>query len=233
MSRNAVVALPSASAGRRVAAVVAGLWYLFWKLALLGVCKLLFRLRIEGKEYEPTHGPFIAVGNHASAVDPPLVGMALRHRASYMAKVELFSVPILGAWLRSIGSFPVRRGQPDRSALRRSHEVLAGGGVLVMFPEGTRSGDGRLQDPEPGAALIALRTGATVLPVAVVNSHRALPKSAKWPKYERVTVRIGPPFLVPRVNGRLDHELLEEWGRGIMGEIAKLLPEDQKPLEPQ
>lgn len=205
------------------------LWYLFWKLVMSGFFKLFTRYSIEGREHEPARGPFIAAGNHASAADPLIVGAVLRNRAAYMAKAELFSVPVVGAWLRSVGSFPVRRGQPDRSAIRRSHEVLASGGVLVMFPEGTRSPDGRLQDPEPGAALLALRTGAPVLPVAVVNSHRAMPKGSPLPRFRRVIVRIGRPLPVPKIEGRLDHQVLEEWGRRIMAEIAKLLPEDQKP----
>lgn len=205
------------------------LWYLFWKLVIAAICKAGFRFRIEGREHEPAAGPFIAAGNHASALDPPLVGMALHRRASYMGKAELFAVPVLGPWLRSVGVFPVRRGEPDRQAIRRSLEVLAEGGVLVMFPEGTRSPDGRLRPAEPGAAMIALRSGARVLPVAVVNSHRILPKTSRWPRFERVIIRIGPPLTVPRVEGRLDHQLLEEWGRQIMAEIARLLPEDQQP----
>lgn len=194
-----------------------------------GFFKVTTFYTIEGRENEPRRGPFIVAGNHASAVDPPLIGAALRNQAAYMGKVELFSVPVVGPWLRSVGVFPVRRGQPDRAALRRSHEVLASGGVLVMFPEGTRSPDGRLQESEPGAALLALRTGVPVLPIAVVNSHRAWPKGSHLPRFRRVTLRFGRPLEAPKIEGRLSHEVLNEWGRRIMSEIAKLLPEDQKP----
>ncbi|MGH2395727.1 MAG: lysophospholipid acyltransferase family protein [bacterium] len=229
MSRSVVASMPQASARRRTVDFLSGLWYLGWKLVLSGLFKVLFRYRIEGRSNEPERGPFIAAANHASAIDPPLIGLVLRHRAVYMAKVELFSIPILGSWLRSVGSFPVRRGQPDRGAVRHSLKVLADGGVLVMFPEGTRSPDGRLQDPEPGAALLALRTGVPVVPVSVVNSHRAMSKSSRLPGLQQVKVIIGRPLPVPKIEGRLDHKLLEEWGRRIMAEIAKLLPEDQKP----
>ncbi len=231
MSRSAVASMAQASARRGAADFLSGLWYLGWKLMLSGLFKVLFRYRIEGRANEPERGPFIAAGNHASAIDPPMIGLVLRRRAAYMGKVELFSIPILGAWLRSVGVFPVRRGQPDRNAVRQSLRVLADGGVLVMFPEGTRSPDGRLQDPEPGAALLALRTGAPVLPVVVVNSHRAMSKRSRLPRFQRVMVRIGRPLSVPKIEGRLDHQALEEWGRRIMAEIAKLLPEDQKPLQ--
>ncbi len=223
------LALPPATPiGRRLADAVAGLWYLFWKMTLCAIAKLAFRLRIEGREHEPAQGPFIVAGNHASSIDPPLVGIALRHRAAYMAKHELFDVPVLGPLLRSIGVFPVRRGEPDRRAIRRSLDVLESGGILVMFPEGTRSPDGRLQKPEPGAAMIALRTGALVLPAAVVNSHRILPKGSRRPKFQQVIVRLGPPLTIPKVVGRLDHETLEEWGTRIIEAIERLLPEDQQ-----
>ena len=203
-------------------------WYEFWKRLFYYICRAAFRLKIEGREHERATGPLIVAGNHASILDPPLIGMCLRRQSAYMAKEELFAVPILGPWLRSIGSFPVRRGTPDRKAIRRSLEVLERGGVLVIFPEGTRSLDGRLRDPEPGAAMIALRTGVPVLPAAVVNSHRILPKGARWPRFEQVTVRFGPPLAVPKVEGRLDHATMEQWGRQIMHEIERMLPEDQR-----
>jgi 1-acyl-sn-glycerol-3-phosphate acyltransferase len=229
MNPNAVASIPERTAGA-LGERLSGWWYLFWKLVMSGFFKVLSRYRIEGRAHEPAQGPFIVAGNHVSAIDPPLIGASLRHRAAYMTKTELFSVPIVGPWLRSVGCFPVRRGQPDRAAIRRSYEVLASGGVLVLFPEGTRSPDGRLQDAEPGAAMLALRTGVLVLPIAVVNSHRAWRKGSVLPRFKRVVVRFGPPLSVPKIEGRLDHQVLEEWGRRIMAEIAKLLPEDQKPL---
>lgn len=206
------------------------LWYEFWKRLFYYICRLAFRLKIEGREREPASGPLIVAGNHASLLDPPLIGMCLRRQSAYMAKDDLFTVPILGPWLRSIGSFPVRRGAPDRKAIRRSLEVLERGGVLVIFPEGTRSLDGRLRDAEPGAAMIALRTGVPVLPAAVVNSYRILPKGARWPRFMQVTVRFGPLLHVPKIEGRLDHETLAHWGRRIMREIEEMLPDDQRPV---
>jgi 1-acyl-sn-glycerol-3-phosphate acyltransferase len=205
-------------------------WYAFWKNFVYIIGRIVFRLRVEGRQYEPRTGPLIVAGNHASLLDPPLVGACLRRQSAYMAKEELFSVPILGPWLRSIGSFPVRRGSPDRKAIRRSLAVLERGGVLVIFPEGTRSLDGRLRDPEPGAAMIALRTGVPVLPAAVINSHRILPKNARWPRFEQVTVRFGPLLDTPKIEGRLDHATMEHWGRRIMAEIERMLPEDQRPV---
>ncbi len=224
---NDTAAVPAAPPSRFRAAVAEG-WYQAWKNLVVLFATLAFRMKVEGREHEPSHGPFIVAGNHASAIDPPLVGCVIRRRAAYMAKEELFSIPVLGAWLRSVGVFPVKRGSPDRRAIKQSLQTLEHGGVLVMFPEGTRSDDGRLRPPEPGAALIALRTGAPVLPVAVIGSQRILRKNARWPRFAQVVVRIGPPLAVPRIEGRLDHAVLESWGRRIMDAIAAMLPEDQQ-----
>lgn len=225
--RERVVLPQTSSVRRHLGAIVGNLWYLFWKTAVWAIGKIAFQLRIEGREHEPAQGPFIVAANHASALDPPLVGASLHHRASYMGKSELFAVPILGPLLRSIGVFPVRRGEADHRAIRTSLDVLASGGVLVMFPEGTRSLDGRLQKPEPGAAMIALRTGVAVLPAAVIGSYRILPRGTRWPRFQRITIRMGPPLTVPRSNGRLDRQALEEWGSQIIEAIERLLPPEQ------
>lgn len=204
-------------------------WYEFWKDFVWLILRLLVRFRYEGREHEPRRGPFIVAGNHASFLDPPMVAAGLRHQSAHMAKADLFEVPILGAWLRSVGSFPVRRGTPDRRAIRHSLGVLEQGGVLLIFPEGTRSQDGRLLDPEPGAAMIALRSGAPVMPAAVINSHRVMRKGRALPNpFGRVIVRYGPPLAVPKVEGRLDHAVMAEWGERIIAAIEALLPPDQR-----
>src|SRR2546428_14191792 len=97
-----------------------------------------------------------------------------------------------------------------------------------MFRKAPRSLAGRRRALEPGVELTALRTGARALPVAVINSHRILPKGARRPKMQRVTVRMGPLLAVPKIDGRLDHETLEEWGTRIIEAIEKLLPADQR-----
>ena len=209
----------------------APVWYSFWK-GLFGLWfRLQFRLRIEDREHEPRNGPVLAVSNHVSAVDPLIVGVALRRRARYMAKQELFRIPVLAVLLRSVGAFPVRRGEVDRQAVRRSLEALEQGDLLVMFPEGTRSPGGRLMSAEPGAALLALRTGAPVLPIAVIGTQHAMPKGARFPRRVPVVVRMGPPIAVPRRDGRLERSDLDEWGRRFMAAIAALLPADQQPMK--
>jgi 1-acyl-sn-glycerol-3-phosphate acyltransferase len=207
----------------------APVWYRFWKGMFALTFRALFRLRIEGREHEPINGPVLAICNHVSAVDPPIAGVALRRPARYMAKHELFRNPILGAMLRSVGTFPVRRGQPDRQSIRTALAALAHGEVLIMFPDGTRSPDGRLMSAEPGAALLALRAGAPVLPMAVVGTHRTMPKGERLPRRGQVVVRIGPLLAVPKLEGRIARDDLDAWGRRFMAAIAALLPPDQQP----
>lgn len=205
------------------------MWYSLWK-GFFALCfRSLFRLRIEGREHEPPGGPLLAICNHVSAADPFIAGVALRRSARYMAKQELFKNPVLGALLRSVGSFPVRRGQVDRQSIRTALQALAHGEVLVMFPEGTRSHDGRLMPAEPGAALLALRSGAPVLPMAVAGTQHAMPKGRTLPRRVQVVVRIGPPLAVPKHEGRIDRADLDAWGRRFMAAIAALLPPDQQP----
>lgn len=205
------------------------LFYGLTKVILATCFWMLFRLRVEGREHEPRSGPVLAICNHVSAIDPPIAGVALRRRARFMAKDELLRVPVLGALLRALGVFPVRRGEPDRQSIRTALEALAGGDLLLMFPEGTRSADGRLRVAEPGAALLALRTGALVLPMAVVGTHRVMPKGARIPRPRPVVVRLGPTISVPRQEGRLDRTVLETWGQRFMAAIAALLPPEQRP----
>jgi 1-acyl-sn-glycerol-3-phosphate acyltransferase len=186
------------------------------------------RLQIEGREHLPTEGPVIVVSNHISFWDPPLVAaISPRRKLSFMAKAELFSAPVLGAILPRINVFPVKRGEPDRKAIRHSMRILASGDILAMFPEGTRSKTGRLQKPEPGVALLALKSQAPILPVAVINSDKILRQGSFFP---RLTVRVGRPF---RLDGYYDQkatrEVMEKAGVKIMSAIAALLQDNSDP----
>ena len=194
------------------------------RLILTVVCGF----RVDGREHEPATGPVIVVSNHLSDLDPLVVGAALRRRVMFMAKHELFKVPGVRWWVAACGAFPVRRGAPDRQALRTALGILQRGGVLVMFPEGTRGRDRTLREPEPGAALLARRTGATLLPVAVLGTDIVLPRDAHRPHLGRISVRIGPPLRLPPAppgekgeHGGRDE--LEAIGRLYMTEIARLI----------
>lgn len=193
----------------------------------------VFGFRVEGREHEPATGPLIVVSNHLSDLDPLAVGVALRRPVAFMAKHELFQVPGVRWWITACGAFPVRRGEPDRRALRTALGILQRGGALVMFPEGTRGRDRTLREPEPGAALLAQRTGAALLPVAVLGTDVVLPRDAHRLRRGRITVRIGPALYVNTAavsadGAAHDHkhaarEELDAIGRLYMTEIARLL----------
>jgi len=192
--------------------------------------RLFFGFTVVGRHHEPQTGPVIVVSNHLSDLDALVIGSALRRPVSYMAKEELFTPPLLRWWVTACGAFPVRRGAPDRRAFRTALEVLRRGGVLVMFPEGTRGRDRTLRPPEPGAAMLALRTGAPLLPAAILGTDLVFPRDARRLRRSRITVRLGLPIHIGgRSHGsgtdgsRRNREDVEEVGRLYMREIGRLL----------
>ena len=199
-----------------------------------GLARILFDARVEGVEHVPRDGAFIVVSNHCSNLDPPLIGWATGNLAGrvvhFMAKIEMRGWPIIG-WLATQSAvYFVRRGERDRAAQRFSLEALAAGRPIGMFPEGTRSRDGRLKEGKSGAALLAVRSGAPLLPVAIAGTHRMFPGRSRWPHATRIRIRIGEPFSLPhQAAGRLDRAVLEDATRRIMAEIAALLPPEQRP----
>jgi 1-acyl-sn-glycerol-3-phosphate acyltransferase len=176
---------------------------------------------VMGTENIPKEGPLILTCNHFSVGDPPILVGVFPRRIVWMAKQELFKAPVVGK-LYSMGGFiPVRRFEGDLRAIRRSQEALRKGQVLGMFPEGTRSG-GRLGQGEPGTALLALRTGAPILPAAIWGTENVkLPRDLFH--RTRVHVRFGKPYRLPQA-ARITKEQVMQGTEQIMREIAALLP---------
>jgi len=198
------------------------------KVILVAVLRRWFGFQVEGRDHEPADGPVVVVCNHRSDLDPLVVGAALRRRVTFMAKQELFRVPGVRWWISACGAFPVRRGEADRQALRTALRILTAGGVLVMFPEGTRGVGPELRPPEPGAALLALRTGAAVLPVAITGTNEVMPRGSHWPRRSTIRIRIGEPVQVPAPQAgdnraRPRREEIDTLGRHYMGQIEHLL----------
>ncbi|KGG13238.1 1-acyl-sn-glycerol-3-phosphate acyltransferase [Prochlorococcus sp. MIT 0601] len=157
----------------------------------------MFRGRIFGLENVPLKGPLVVVANHGSHLDPPILGHALGRPISFMAKAELFEIPFLGNIIRACGAYPVSRGASDREALRIATGRLKQGCATGVFLDGTRQDNGRINDPMPGAALLAARSCAPLLPVAIVNSHRALGKGRLCPRFTPIHIRVGPVIAAP------------------------------------
>lgn len=184
------------------------------------------KVEIVGREHVPRRGPLIVASNHLNNADPPIIAAALPRRAVFMAKREMFSWPVLSWLFKAFGAFPVRRGEADLQAMRHAMLRLEQGMALMMFPEGTRSRDARLHRGHPGTAVLAMKTGAPILPVAIYGTE-----DVRWPwlfvrplgiRYVRVT--IGEPFFLPKVD-RVTTKTAEEYTDLIMRRVAALLPE--------
>ncbi|NJN30574.1 MAG: 1-acyl-sn-glycerol-3-phosphate acyltransferase [Synechococcales cyanobacterium RM1_1_8] len=148
-----------------------------------------FSGRIHGQNQVPRQGPFIAVGNHASDFDPPFLSISMGRPVAFMAKADLFEVPLLGPGIRLYGAYPVRRGESDRKALRSAMAFLERGWGAGLFIGGTRTADGRIPEPKIGAAWIAAKMQVPLLPVSLWGTEQI--KGAVKPRQVPVTIRIG------------------------------------------
>ena len=170
--------------------------YAILKPLTLALMRLLFGFRRRGTEHVPAKGPVLLVANHQSFLDPPLVGAALPRQLTFMAKAELFDVPLFGGLIRRLNAQPLRREGGDAGALRTALRVLKNGGALLVFPEGTR-GEGDILGPaKPGAGMLAVLGGAPVIPVYISGSGRAWPRGRRFPRRANVTVTFGSPLPV-------------------------------------
>lgn len=182
---------------QREPGVSLALYYLFKWSVVNPMLRGYFRGRIYGAENMPKLGPALVVANHASDFDPPIVSSCVRRPVSYMAKQELFKVPVLAPAIRLYGAYPVQRGGSARGAIRAALEQLDQGWAVGVFLQGTRTRDGRIPDPKLGAAMIAAKAQVPLVPVSLWGTHRILPRGAKFPKPLPVTVRIGEPIAPP------------------------------------
>ena len=191
--------------------------------------RCLTRVDIGPLEGLPADGPLILASNHLSNADPPLIASwltpAMGRAVHWMAKQEALDWPVAGAFLKANGAFGIRRGAADTDAFRLAKRVLDDGRVLGTFPEGTRSPTGALQKAKEGVTLLAIRTGAPVLPVAVWGTERFWPRgSAFLHPGGRVHLRVGVPFVLERRTLEGRRESLEEVTDRLMERIAILLP---------
>ena len=191
------------------------------------------RVRTSGLEGLPQAGPLIVVANHTTLVDPPFVAAwlqpALGRPLQFLAKEQLFA-SALSPVLRMYGAILVKAGGSDVEAYRAAVTVLRGGGVVSVFPEGTRSLDGVMIEPRAGIALIAARTGAPILPIGISGGHRFLPSGRTLPAFgTRLTMRVGRPVHASTLDPTLDRRAATEAATDeIMRRIAALVDADQR-----
>jgi 1-acyl-sn-glycerol-3-phosphate acyltransferase len=201
---------PRRTAGYRVARAIFE--------AILGVW---FRPRVLGRQHIPVQGPVILAPVHRSFADFGFTAFVTPRKLFFMAKADLWRSGFLGWLLVNLGAFPVHRESADREALRRAEEVLRRGQVLVLFPEGARREGPLVSDLQEGAAFLAARTGAPIVPIGIANSDRSMPKGSRVPKPWRIDVVVGEaiPAPPPSAGGRMPrsrvHALSEQVAEAI------------------
>ncbi len=196
------------------------LLYRTLKLIAVALMRLGFRLEVRGREHVPASGPVLLVSNHASLLDPPFVGGAAPRELYFLAKEELFRVPLLGRLIRGVNARPVRRDGSDSRALKMALRLLGEGRALLVFPEGTR-GVG-LREGKPGVGMLAVVSGAPVVPVYVSGTGRALPRGRVMPRLGKVRVCFGPPLYFKGGADERRKERYREATQEMMRAIAQL-----------
>ena len=181
---------------------------------------------VEGKEGVPPKGPLIIVSNHLSNADPCFLSASIPRMLHFLAKRNLFSNPLASAFLHAVNVHPVSRDGADLAAIRICLQLLGRDQPILFFPEGSRSRTGGMQRARAGVAYIATRSQAPILPVAITGTER-IPSYWRIPfPLCRVNVRIGQPFSLPVVEGKLSRPVLENMNDAIMQRVASLLPEE-------
>lgn len=186
--------------------------------------RVVAHVTVSGVENMPRGGGVLLVSNHLTNLDPLIIGMCFKRELHFMAKIELFKNPLLARVITALNAFPVRRGEPDRGALRQAEALLHGGRVVAIFPEGHRSRHNGVQESRGGIALLARRAGVPILPVGITGTQhlraRALLRWRPW-RRPHITVTVGAPFTLPHPDGRPDYSAL---AGVIMRHVAELLP---------
>lgn len=173
-----------------------GIWYKFCRMCLRMHMTVTYFGRVYNRKYVPDDGPVILVSNHQSFLDPVIVGYGLDREVNYMARDSLFRNPVFGWFIRSVNAFPIRRGEADMRAIKETFRRLKDGKVVLMFPEATRTSNGKITPFKPGLALLAQKAQAAVVPVVIDGAFEAWPRTSPIPKpFSPVSVSFGKPFL--------------------------------------
>lgn len=207
------------------------LWYRFCRFLFRVYFRIYHRGHIHHADRLPDQGAFILAGNHVSFLDPPFFGLACRREAFYMARDTLFRNPVANWVLRSWHCVPISRDRGDIGAMRAVLRMLGEGKAVLMFPEGTRSPDGQLQEARAGIGMIVAKAGVPIVPMRIFGTDHALPKGANFPRPARVEIRFGEPFTYPlppdfeNLRGDDLKAVYLDIGREIMRRIAALEPQ--------
>jgi 1-acyl-sn-glycerol-3-phosphate acyltransferase len=206
------------------------LWYKFNFCMVYTVYTFGFSFKSVGSRHMPRHGPVLIVANHESFLDPLMIGLAVRRRIHYLARKSLFKNRLFGNYLLSVGSVPVDQDGVAKEGLRTSIELLRAGKALLIFPEGERTWDGRMQPFKPGVALILRRTPVTIVPVGVAGAFEAYPRMNLVPRPSplfwaptgrALACSVGRPIPPERYKGLEREPLLDLLFGAVKDEVEK------------
>ena len=168
------------------------------KVFVFPIYKFVFKGHLIGRDNIPQKDSFIMVSNHGSLLDPHLLGHALGRNISFMAKAELFKIPLLGFVIKACGAYPVKRGIADKNTIKIACNKLSNNNCIGIFIDGTRQKNGRVNKPKQGAALLAFKNQKLLLPVAIVNSHRLIRFRFFIPLFSKIVIKVGKPVKPPQ-----------------------------------
>jgi 1-acyl-sn-glycerol-3-phosphate acyltransferase len=189
-------------------------WYVFFRGCFRLLFAFIYRWKIEGHEHVPTESAAVICSNHMSLLDPPLVGSACKRVVHFMAKDELFKIPVLSYFLPRIHAFPVKRGKSDMKAIKTAITILRNNELFGIFPEGTRQREDVAEEAEEGAVFIALKAKAPIIPVALIGPYRM---------FRSVRVVFGEPIdTTPYTSGKINKEVIAEVTKIMMERIQTL-----------
>jgi 1-acyl-sn-glycerol-3-phosphate acyltransferase len=206
------------------------LYFLGW-IFFRAIYKFYFGWRVYNPERVPLKGPVILASNHSSYVDPPLVGAGIKRGINYLAREDLFRFPVVGWVLNNWNAVPVDREGGGARGLKAILDRLLDGGAIILFPEGTRSRDGKLQPARSGIGLTVIKSAAPVVPVRVFGTYEAFGRHMRFPRPRRIAVKYGQLMLFEQVRAEAKtcskarlKQIYQQVADELMAAIAKLEP---------
>jgi 1-acyl-sn-glycerol-3-phosphate acyltransferase len=210
-------------------------WFMVARAVVHALARLVWRYRVVGRENLPQTTPYVIAPSHRSYIDTPLVGCIARRRVRFMAKSGVFDSPAAAKLFGSLGGFPVRRGTPDRDALRRCEEALAGGEPVVLFAEGKRCSGPLLGELLDGPAFVAARANMPIVPVGVGGTEKIMGLGVRFPRQGRVVLVVGRPIWPPPppANGRVPRRAIQELTTRLRAELQAVFDQARELAEQQ
>ncbi len=196
--------------------VVHNIWYALAKTLAQVLFVCLFRVRAFGWCNVPESGGAILASNHQSYLDPAIIAACVRREIHFMARDSLFEIPVFGALIRSLNAFPVKRDGIDREAIRKAIRIITAGGLVVIFPEGTRHDSGVLGEMRSGAAFVGKKAGCPIIPVGIQGAHKAWPMKYRVSHLAPIKIGFGRPV---KSDGKEVEKVIKE----VVGGIENLL----------